>query len=101
MTTVLYVVAVTAALVSFFLMKAAVEKRQEANYYLTRAQILNDLAAVHMGRARIVSQGGSLGTIPTKQECELLLERSKMSHAQAKTVLAVLEDIIKENNLEF
>jgi hypothetical protein len=98
MTTTLYVIAVIAFIISAFSLKSVSEKRNEANHNLLIAKVLLYLSAIE--RSAAVSREKLMGHIPTGDEQDLLYERSKVSVAEARVVLSVLEDVLEENNIK-
>lgn len=98
MTTTLYVIAVIAFIISIFSLKSASEKKNKANHTLLVAKVLLYLAAIE--RFAAVTREKLMDYIPTGEEQDLLYERSKVSVAEARVVLSVLEDVLEENNIK-
>lgn len=98
MTTTLYVIAIIVFIISAFSLKSASESRNKANHNLLVAKVLLYLAAIE--RSAAVTREKLMGHIPTGDEQDLLYERSKVSVAEARVVLSVLEDVLEENNIK-
>lgn len=94
MTTVLYVIAIIAFIISAFSLKSASESKNKANHNLLVAKVLLYLAAIERSNAVTKEK------IITIDEQDLLYERSKVSVAEARVVLSVLEDVLEENNIK-
>ena len=101
MTLVIYILAIIAFIASIAMLKSAYKLRQDSDYHLLRCKILLRLVVIAMREAEATIKGESMGTLPSSEERELLLNRANNSYGQARVVLAVLEDVFKENNLTY
>lgn len=100
MTTVLFILASAAALASIFLLKRASERDALAEHNNLVCEVFLKICRIHLANYRAVIKDKTLTNILPEEEQDMLITRAEVSSAQARIVLAILEDIIKENNLQ-
>lgn len=99
MTVIFFAVASAAALCSLFMLKGAYEVKQQSDYRFVLAEIYTSLSSIILRKAQAQANGESYGTLPSGEECDLLKERAMRSPKHAADVLAVLKEVLKENNI--
>lgn len=99
MTTVLFILASAAALASIFLLKRASERDALAEHNSLVCDVFLKISRIHLANAQALIRDKILTNIPSQEELDMLITRAEVSSAQARIVLAILDDIIKENNI--
>lgn len=99
MATIFFLLSSILLLISLFTLKASEHVKNEKEYNLLYSKVLVYLGRIHLFDVKTSLEGNPVDSLPSNEEMDLLLKRARQNSKQARIVLAVLEDIIKENNI--